>query len=47
MTNTVIPTAYFEKKYKRLSKKYPSLASKLIGLERELVINPKLGQSLG
>jgi len=47
MANTVIPTAYFESKYKRLSRKFPSLDNELIHLEKDLICNPKLGQSLG
>jgi hypothetical protein len=43
----VTPTPYFEGKYKRLSKKFPSLSSELEGLEADLMRNSKIGESLG
>jgi hypothetical protein len=47
MANFVIPTPFFESKYKRLAKKFPSLGNELVNLEKELINNPKLGESLG
>ncbi|OFX18407.1 MAG: addiction module toxin RelE [Bacteroidetes bacterium GWA2_31_9] len=47
MANKVTPTPYFENKYKKLSKKFPSLGSELLNLENELKENPTLGESLG
>ena len=47
MRNKVTPTPYFERKYKRFSKKFPSLSSELEDLEQELLSNPKLGEPLG
>ncbi len=37
----------FEKRAKRLSKKYPSLANDLLNLIDDLETNPRLGESLG
>lgn len=47
MANKVIPTPYFETKYKRFSKKFPSLDNELQELENELINNPEVGESLG
>jgi len=47
MANKIIPTPYFENKYKRLSKKFLSLDSELEELENELLENPKQGEPLG
>jgi hypothetical protein len=47
MANFVIPTPFFESKYKRLAKKFPSLGIELVNLEKDLINNPKLGESLG
>ncbi len=47
MANKVTPTPYFESKYKRLSKKFPSLDEELTELEQELLENPELGEPLG
>ncbi len=47
MANSVIPTPFFESKYKRLAKKFPSLGIELVNLEKDLINNPKLGESLG
>jgi mRNA-degrading endonuclease RelE of RelBE toxin-antitoxin system len=47
MANFVIPTPYFESKYKRLAKKFPTLGKELVNLERDLLHNPKLGEPLG
>ncbi len=47
MTNKVIPTPVFERKFKRLSKKFPSLASEIEDLEDVLLEKPESGISLG
>ena len=47
MANFVIPTPYFESKVKRLARKFPSLGSELVNLEKELTDNPKLGEPMG
>lgn len=47
MANFVIPTPYFESKYKRLARKFPTLDKELVNLEKELLHNPKLGEPLG
>ena len=47
MPNCVIPTPYFESKYKRLVRKFPSLGKELENLEKDLIHNPKLGEPLG
>lgn len=47
MANNVIPTSFFEKRFKRFSKKFNSLPDEIEQLEKELIANPKLGESLG
>ncbi len=47
MTNNVRLTAFFIKKAKRLLKKYHTLQSSLDILERNLIRNPKIGDSYG
>ena len=47
MTNKVIPTPIFEAKFKRLSRKFSSLACEIESLEIELLEKPDLGTSLG
>lgn len=47
MTNKVIPTPIFEAKFKRLSRKFSSLADEIESLEIELLEKPDLGTSLG
>jgi len=47
MKNKVIVTPFFESKYKRLAKKFPHLPLELINLEKELIVNPKLGEPIG
>ncbi len=47
MANRVIPTPLFEIKFKRFSKKFPSLEVEIQDLEEDLIQNPKLGISLG
>jgi mRNA-degrading endonuclease RelE of RelBE toxin-antitoxin system len=47
MANRVTTTPYFETKYKKFAKKFPSLGDELIELEKELEENPKIGDSLG
>ncbi|MDR2937567.1 MAG: addiction module toxin RelE [Prevotellaceae bacterium] len=42
-----IPTTTFERSYKRLKKKYPSLSSDLKEFEAQLIQNPKAGVDLG
>ena len=47
MANRVIPSAYFEKRYKKFVKKFPSLNNELEELENLLLANPKTGNDLG
>lgn len=47
MTNQVIPTELFETKFKRLKKKFRSLAEDLAELTEILEHNPATGESLG
>jgi hypothetical protein len=47
MANLVIPTPYFEGKFKRLARKFPNLVNELENLEKELADDPKLGEPLG
>lgn len=47
MTNSVITTPLFESKFKRYSKKFPSLDKEILELEETLVINPRSGIDLG
>jgi mRNA-degrading endonuclease RelE of RelBE toxin-antitoxin system len=47
MANNVRLTAFFLKKAKRLLKKYHTLQKSLKKLERDLIENPKLGDSYG
>jgi mRNA-degrading endonuclease RelE of RelBE toxin-antitoxin system len=43
----ITPTEYFEKRYKKFSKKFPNLKRDLIDFNDDLLLNPKMGQSLG
>ena len=47
MANNVRLTAFFLKKAKRLVKKHYTLQTSLEKLERDLIINPKMGDSYG
>lgn len=47
VTNEVIPTPVFIKKVKRLKKKFATLLDTLLRLEKELLKNPRLGDSYG
>ncbi len=47
MKVTVNVTENFKRECKPLLKKYPSLKSDLLRLEKELIANPKLGTKLG
>jgi mRNA-degrading endonuclease RelE of RelBE toxin-antitoxin system len=47
MPNRVIVTPLFEKKFKRFSKKFPSLYNEIEILENALIQNPALGDPLG
>jgi mRNA-degrading endonuclease RelE of RelBE toxin-antitoxin system len=47
MNFDVIATEPFERKLKRLAKKYKSLASDLSNIIEELMVNPKLGTPIG
>jgi len=42
----IVVTSQFEKDYKRLAKKYPSISSDLEKFKQELLLNPKLGVAL-
>jgi hypothetical protein len=42
-----LPTKYFQKVFKRLLKKYPSLKSELAALKNALQTNPSTGTPLG
>lgn len=46
-TNKIIPLYSFLVAFKRFSKKFPSLKQDFISLEKQLLENPKLGESLG
>jgi len=43
----LITTLVFDRQYKRLKKKYPSLKEDLLLFEKELEVNPTLGVDLG
>lgn len=47
MANKIRLTAFFLRKAKRLIKKYHTLESSLMKLERDLIANPRLGASYG
>jgi hypothetical protein len=47
MKNKVYTTPFFESRYKRLVRKFPSIQGELEILEKELISNPKLGEPLG
>lgn len=47
MANKIILTPFFIRKAKRLLKKYRTLQSSLEALERELIDNPKKGDTYG
>ena len=47
MANSIIVTPLFERKYKRLLKKFPLLHGELSLLETTLLENPKTGIELG
>jgi mRNA-degrading endonuclease RelE of RelBE toxin-antitoxin system len=47
MKHIFIPTPTFEKSYKRLKKKYPSLKTDLEIFQKDYNENPNLGESLG
>src|ERR1700722_11882074 len=46
MGNIVTPTDNFERKVKRLLKKFPSLSDTLLALEEQLILNPFIGSKL-
>lgn len=47
MSYSIQAIANFEKEFKTLAKKYPSLKEDLIKLTKELEVNPLLGTSIG
>jgi len=47
MANRVQYTSVFEKYFKRYSKKFRSISSEILELEKLLIENPKLGTDLG
>jgi mRNA-degrading endonuclease RelE of RelBE toxin-antitoxin system len=47
MNCRVIPSDIFEKEFKRLAKKYPSLKEEVPQLETDLLKNPRLGTPIG
>ncbi len=47
MANRVIATPFFEKRFKKLAKIFPSLSNELNDLGNKLIKNPELGTSLG
>lgn len=47
MSVKVTPTATFKRDFKRLKKRHRSLQSDLEYLEKDLVVNPKLGVDIG
>lgn len=46
MGNIVTPTEIFEKRVKRLIRKFPTLSATLLQLEYELIANPFMGSRL-
>jgi len=47
MGNKIKITSFFDRRYNRLVKKFPSLQNELNELEKELKLNPFIGVSLG
>lgn len=47
MSFRVVPTPLFERELKGLSKRYASIKKDLSGAIASLIVNPKLGESLG
>lgn len=47
MANRVFTTPLFENRFKRFSKKFPSLEEEILDLEETLINNPQTGISLG
>lgn len=47
MSYNVIATKAFERRVKKLAKKYPSIINDLIGIIEQLEENPKIGTPLG
>lgn len=47
MSFKVIPTPPFERELKQLAKKYSSLKNDIFNIVQELLINPRIGKSLG
>ncbi|GAB3934067.1 type II toxin-antitoxin system RelE/ParE family toxin [Larkinella terrae] len=47
MSFKIVTLALFDRQFKRLAKKYPSLARDLAQLGEELLANPTLGEALG
>ncbi|MBN2662545.1 MAG: type II toxin-antitoxin system RelE/ParE family toxin [Bacteroidales bacterium] len=47
MANRVKYTSVFEKYFKRYSKKFRSISSEILELEKLLIENPKLGTDIG
>ncbi|MEI9957859.1 MAG: hypothetical protein WDM90_16515 [Ferruginibacter sp.] len=47
MKNKVIASPYFVSRFKKFSKKFPSINKEIIELESKLLINPEMGESLG
>lgn len=47
MSFNILTLSVFDKQFKRLAKKYPSLGKDLATLGEELLTNPTLGESLG
>jgi mRNA-degrading endonuclease RelE of RelBE toxin-antitoxin system len=47
MKNKIIPSEFFIARFKKLRRKFPSLAEDIIQLEKLLFENPMLGTSLG
>lgn len=43
MMNSVVSSANFDRKVKRLIKKFPSLLAELIELQEQLIENPEMG----
>lgn len=46
MSYSIIPTSNFQREFKKLNKKYPSIKSDLIELINSLQINPQQGSEL-
>ena len=47
MNYEIVPTEFFDRQAKKLSKKYHSFIDDLVSLKKELLANPTMGDDLG